>query len=156
MDKQRILNHLLAKGLTLATVESLTGGLLANSFVMEPGASRFFMGGWIPYTEAMKKSLLGIPNAIIEQGGMVQETVARSMVSYGLKTSGATLCLATTGQAGPTADAWTRVGDVYLAIGNAINTHIRFFHFEGNRTQIRQQSVEQSWVLLNEFLETYY
>ncbi len=141
--------------ITISTVESLTGGLLASSFIAFPGASHWFLGGIIPYTSNLKQTWLHVPETMLQQGGPVQESVARQLALEGLKQSQATICLATTGNAGPTSDAFTHVGECFIAITNGLHTHIEHLFLTGNRFEIREEVVNRSWKLLKQFLSTY-
>jgi PncC family amidohydrolase len=120
------------------------------------GASRWFLGGLIPYAPSLKQTWLKVPLTLIEKGGTVQEGVVRQLVLEGKLQTGATICIATTGHAGPTADAWTRVGECFIAITNGHHTVVNHLFLSGDRQSIREQVVEQSWRMLKHFLSTYY
>jgi nicotinamide-nucleotide amidase len=94
-----------AAGTTVATAESVTGGLVARMLVAVPGASDAFRGGWVVYSDAWKRDALGVPAALLERRGAVSEEVARAMAEGALARSGAGAALATTGVAGPGPDA---------------------------------------------------
>lgn len=104
------------KGLTIATAESCTGGLIAHRLTHVPGASNVLCGGWIAYTEAMKQAMLGVDPLLIKQEGVVSAAVAGAMVEGALTLSGAAWGVATTGYAGPTGgSARDPIGTCYIA-----------------------------------------
>lgn len=90
-----------ARGLTIVTAESCTGGLIARMLTDVPGASRVFAGGWVPYANRRKTADLDVPESLLATRGAVSEAVAAAMASGALVRSGASIALATTGIAGP-------------------------------------------------------
>lgn len=103
------------KGLTIATAESCTGGLLSELITSVSGASAVFELGLCTYSERIKSKLLNVPADIIKEFGVVSEQTALYMVRGLKECSGADVCVSVTGIAGPsggTAD--TPVGTVYL------------------------------------------
>jgi len=109
----------------LASVESCTGGLLASAFTDVPGASSFFWGGWVCYDLSAKHQQLGVPKATLSTYGPYSHEVVRAMAEAGLaallaakpKAKRTTLCLATSGIAGPTGGTRaTPVGTCYIAL----------------------------------------
>jgi nicotinamide-nucleotide amidase len=89
-------------GLTLATAESCTGGLLASVLTDVDGCSHAFERGFVVYTDAAKHELLGVPEELLERDGAVSEPVARAMAEGALERSTADIAFAVTGFAGPT------------------------------------------------------
>jgi PncC family amidohydrolase len=87
--------------LTLATAESSTGGLLGHAITAVPGASHYYLGGVIGYSNTAKQAELGLPDELLEAHGAVSAEVAAAMASGALERFGADLGLATTGIAGP-------------------------------------------------------
>jgi nicotinamide-nucleotide amidase len=98
---QQVLERACDKGLSLATAESCTGGLLASLLTDVEGASHAFERGFVVYTNEAKAELLGIPIALIEREGAVSEPVARAMAEGALQASRADVALSITGFAGP-------------------------------------------------------
>ena len=88
-------------GITVATAESCTGGLLAATLTAVPGSSDVFERGFVTYSNASKSEMLGVPVWLIERHGAVSEDVARAMAGGRLTHSRATLAIAVTGVAGP-------------------------------------------------------
>ncbi|MDF4253076.1 nicotinamide-nucleotide amidohydrolase family protein [Streptomyces sp. WMMB303] len=101
---------------TLAVAESLTGGLVAAEITGVPGASRVFRGSVTAYATSLKRDVLGVDGALLEERGAVDAEVARRM-AHGVRTVlGADWGLATTGVAGPEPQDGQPVGTVYVAI----------------------------------------
>jgi len=92
---------LLDRGLTIATAESCTGGLIAKRLTDVPGSSRYFKEGFILYHNSTKSSRLGIPADLIDRDGAVSESVARAMAEGCRAVSGCDFSISTTGIAGP-------------------------------------------------------
>ncbi|SFW43050.1 CinA family protein [Ruminococcus flavefaciens] len=117
LDKtvENVVKLLEREGLTIATAESCTGGLLSELITSVSGASAVFELGICTYSQRIKTEFLGVPAEVIQEFGVVSEETALSMVK-GLKIrSGADVCVSVTGIAGPsggTAD--TPVGTVYI------------------------------------------
>lgn len=89
------------RGLTVATVESCTGGLVCGALTAIPGSSDVVLGGLATYSNAAKSALAGVPAALIEAHGAVSEPVARAMAEGGRVRLDADLAVAITGVAGP-------------------------------------------------------
>lgn len=92
---------LIARGLSVATAESCTGGLVARLLTDVPGISAVFREGWVTYSEASKRERLGVPAELLARHGAVSGEVAQAMAEGAARASGARLSLATTGIAGP-------------------------------------------------------
>lgn len=134
---------LLARGESLATAESCTGGYVAQMLTALPGASAWFERGFITYSNAAKEELLDVPPAILARHGAVSPETARAMARGALAHSRADWSLAVTGIAGPGGGtpekpvgtvcfAWAyRHGDCMAATA----------HFAGSRLSIRRQAV---------------
>ncbi len=111
------LDLLTEKGLTLATAESCSGGLIAKRITDLPGASKVLKGGVVSYTNEVKESLLGVPAALIKEHTPVSAQVAKAMAVGGRKALCADLCIATTGVAGPGPDEYGNpVGMIYVSL----------------------------------------
>lgn len=95
------LDALIAAGLTVATVESCTGGLVAGALTAIPGSSAAVDRGYVTYSNAAKAEMVAVPPALIEAHGAVSAEVAGAMAQGGLARSGADIAVAVTGIAGP-------------------------------------------------------
>ena len=102
LDAARALLALLeSRGLTLATAESCTGGLIAAALTAIPGSSAVVTRGFVTYSNEAKRDMLGVPWGVLEGFGAVSESVARRMAEGALRQSGADLAVSCTGIAGP-------------------------------------------------------
>ncbi len=98
-------------GASVATAESLTGGRLAALLTSVPGASATYVGGVVTYATELKQSLLGVPEALVAEHGVVSAPCARAMAAGVRGLTGSTYALATTGVAGPDRQEGQAAGD---------------------------------------------
>ena len=133
---------LIEQGLTLATAESCTGGNIARLLTSQAGASAYFKGGVVAYSNEVKESILGVKHSTLEAHGAVSEETVREMVE-GVRTKlGADLAIATTGIAGPDGGTPEKpVGTVWIAVADATHTEAKLLQFGANR---RQQNIDCS------------
>ena len=96
-----VLAALRARGWTLATAESCTGGLIAAALTHVPGSSDVVDRGFVTYSNAAKTELLGVPATLLAKHGAVSEAAARAMAEGAVARSGAALAVSVTGIAGP-------------------------------------------------------
>lgn len=109
-------------GLTVGTAESCTGGRVAEAIIAVPGASTYFKGGIVCYTDDIKERLLNVDAELIAEKTAVSEEVAKAMVKGALQTLGTSYAIATTGTAGPGGGTpEIPVGTIWLACGDAEN-----------------------------------
>src|SRR5262249_56351712 len=101
---------------TVATAESLTGGLVAAALTSVPGASAVFVGGIIAYSAELKARMLGVPADLLDRVGTVDPDVAMAMARGARQRLGAKIALATTGVAGPDPVGDRPVGTVHVAV----------------------------------------
>ena len=114
--EETLIRTLRAKGLTLATAESCTGGLIAQRLTSVSGASEVFGYGFVTYWEQAKTGMIGVDPDVIRKYNVVSAPVAAQMALGAARTAGADLAVSVTGLAGPTGgDAVRPVGTVYLA-----------------------------------------
>ena len=149
----QLAKRLLAKGWSLATAESCTGGMIAAFCTDLSGSSQWFERGFVSYSNASKTELLGVDASLIERHGAVSEEVARAMALGALRHSRAQVALAVTGVAGPTGGSVDKpVGCVWFAWGvpgssgpsmGAQSAWIKSERrdFVGNRAQVRQATL---------------
>jgi nicotinamide-nucleotide amidase len=117
LDEQaeRLMRRLCDKGLTVATAESCTGGMLAALLTDIEGAGHGFDRGFVTYAEGSKVELLGIPAELLKENDAVSEKVARAMAQGALNRSSAELAIGITGFAGPAAPG-REEGLVHIAL----------------------------------------
>jgi nicotinamide-nucleotide amidase len=151
LDAARSLLALLdARGLTLATAESCTGGLIAAALTAIPGSSAVVTRGYVTYSNEAKAEMLGIPMGVIEGYGAVSESVARRMAEGALRASGADLAVSCTGIAGPGgATPGKPVGLVHMAAARRDGRTVSLRQvFPGDRTAVRAATVAEALALV--------
>lgn len=119
---REIQQYLYESGLTLGTAESCTGGRIAEAIISVPGASAYFKGGIISYTNDVKENVLGVDSQLLEEKTAVCEDVAIAMVKGAIKTLYVDFAISTTGVAGPGGGTHDiPVGTIWIACGNKDN-----------------------------------
>lgn len=140
---QQLGEELLARGLTVATAESCTGGGIAVALTDIAGCSAWFERGYVTYSNTAKSEMLGVAPALIEQEGAVSEAVVMAMAK-GACLAGDSLGVAVSGVAGPGGGSPDKpVGTVWLAcyLAGEDKVHSRLLTLRGDRHAIRQQTV---------------
>lgn len=142
------------RGLSLATAESCTGGWAAQVVTATAGSSGWFDRGFITYSDAAKRDMLGVAAETLAQHGAVSEATAREMAAGALARSRAQLALAISGVAGPSGGTAEKpVGMVCFAWalpGGSVAAETR--RFSGDREAVRRQSVVYSLTRLMQLL----
>ena len=126
------------RGQTLATSESMTGGLLATLVTGVPGASAVFLGGVVSYATAVKQDLLKVPDDVVQNDGVVSARCAEAMASGVRDLIGTTYALSTTGVAGPETQEGKPVGTVYVGLAGPEGTRSVPLSLDGDRAEIRE------------------
>ena len=127
--------------LTISVAESLTGGLVAASLTQIPGASAVFKGGIIAYRDETKEQVLKVDAALITKFTSISEPVAQSMATNIREIMNTDIGIATTGVAGPDKSEGFAPGIVFVAISIGDHNICQKLELVGDRTQIRDQSV---------------
>jgi nicotinamide-nucleotide amidase len=127
---KEILYHLYETGKTLATAESCTSGQIGEVITSVPGASAYYRGGTICYSDFAKTKVLGVDADLIKEKNAVSEEVAKEMVKGIIDLMESDYAIATTGFAGPGADAGIPVGTIWIACGT--KDEIRTMKLEGD------------------------
>ncbi|MFD6031722.1 CinA family protein [Cellulosimicrobium funkei] len=140
-DVVELLGALEARGWTLATAESLTGGLLSATIVDVPGASRVLRGAVVAYATDVKESVLGVDGDLLAAHGAVHPEVARQMAERVRDVLGADVGVATTGVAGPDPQDGRAPGTVFVAASGPGGTEVRELHLAGDRAAVRAATV---------------
>jgi nicotinamide-nucleotide amidase len=147
-----VLLHLGMRHLTLAAAESCTGGLLAERLTAVAGSSRYFLGGAVVYSDALKTTFAGVPAEMIERDGPVSEPVARALAEGIRERTGASIGVSITGIAGPGpgtgADAGKPLGLVYIGVADADGTQVKELNLTGDRERIRWWSAQHALEML--------
>ncbi len=146
----RLVADLTSRGLTLATAESLTGGLVAGAITTVPGSSVVLRGGAVTYATDVKASLLGVDADLLSRVGAVDPDVALAMADGARRVFAADLAVATTGVAGPTEQDGRPVGTVFVAVvGDGIR-RVRRLALDGGRAEIRAATVAAAITLVHD------
>jgi nicotinamide-nucleotide amidase len=149
---ERVLQRACDLELRLVTAESCTGGLIASLLTDVTGCSHAFERGFITYTNASKRDLLGVPEALLHNPGPVSEAVARAMAEGALARSDGDIALAITGFAGPGEDAILGLVHFATAARGAGTLHRRCKFDETDRAGVRLRCVEVALQMLRERL----
>lgn len=155
--EKAVVDLLLANKLTISTVESCTGGLLAARMINVPGVSEVFKSGYITYSNKAKRRLLGIKKNLLLKHGAVSEEIAREMAKGAALLSKADVTVSITGIAGPDGGTEEKpVGLVYIGCNVCGRITVKECHFSGNRAKIRENTVSSALSLLRECILQYY
>lgn len=147
---RNLAERLRARGLTIATAESCTGGALAAALTALAGSSDYFQGGVVAYSLDAKRGLLGVSDDILDRDGAVSEACALAMASGARRALGVDLALATTGIAGPGgAEPGKPVGLIFIALAatEGDGAICRRFVFSGNRATIIGSATREALAL---------
>ena len=139
----------------IATAESCTGGLIAGALTDLAGSSAMFDRGFVTYSNAAKRDMLGVPQAVLDRFGAVSEEVASAMATGALRRSGAQITVSVTGIAGPGGSDFKPEGRVCfgLASQHGLRTHTQDFGALG-RDAVRRATVDRALAdLLEEVLK---
>lgn len=151
----RIVEALGRSGTTIATAESLTGGMVAAALTSVPGASAVFRGGVVAYATDLKAALAAVPQDVLDRHGPVAAQTAEAMARGVRVACAATYGVATTGVAGPDAQDGNPPGTVYVAVASPDTVRVRSAepsHDVGDRAAVRQLAVETALALIGEEL----
>jgi nicotinamide-nucleotide amidase len=144
-----------AAGVTLATAESCTGGLVGAALTDVAGASTVFAGGAVTYSDETKITMLGVDPALLSTFGAVSDAVAGAMACGARDITGADLAVAVTGIAGPDGGAPGKpVGTVWFGVAGPDGVATEMRRFPGDRATVRERSVTTALDLLRRALPT--
>ncbi|HPB11890.1 MAG TPA: nicotinamide-nucleotide amidohydrolase family protein [Kiritimatiellia bacterium] len=147
--ESRLVGACVARGVTLATAESCTGGLVAARITAVPGSSAAFLGGVVSYANAAKMALLDVPQSVLDQAGAVSEACAAAMADGARQRLNADLAVAVTGIAGPTGGTPEKpIGLVCFGLAAADGVRTEHRIFTGDREAVRLQATEHALALL--------
>lgn len=138
-----VVEKLKQKKLTISSAESLTGGLVGVSLSSISGASEVFKGSVVAYTDEIKINVLNVDSQVIKQFTSISEQVAQLMALNVRKLMNSDIGISTTGVAGPNSSAGLKPGIVFVAISSDDHNMCQKLELTGDRTSIREQSVEK-------------
>ena len=150
---EQLASALTARGWTMATAESCTGGLIAGACTDRAGSSDWFERGFVTYSNEAKAESLGVDRALIDAHGAVSEVVARAMAFGALRHSRAQVSVAVTGIAGPTGGSASKpVGTVWFgfSVDGLLSSETR--RFAGDRAEVRAATAAHALTRLLELV----
>lgn len=138
---------------TICTAESLTGGRIASNMVSVSGASAYFKGSFVAYTEEMKQAVLNVSSETIKKYSVVSKEVAKEMAVSAREKLHTDYSIAVTGNAGPTTDKTDKsVGDVYIALASEATVLVEEFNFGQPREKVINRTVNKALEILQKEL----
>ncbi len=141
------------KSIKIGTIESCTGGKIAHRIVSVSGASSYFEGSIISYSNRIKNQVVGIPAEILSKHGAVSETTVKEMVKRGCALLGVDVVVAVSGIAGPTGGSPEKpVGTIWLAVGNETEVTTMLYKAGKNRAKNIELAAQAGLNLLRKFL----
>ena len=141
---QSVIAALKAGGKTIATCESLTGGMICAALVDVPGASSVVRGGLITYQTDTKTLLAGVDARLIREKGVVSAEVARAMAEGTRLRLGVDMAVSATGMASPGDPGDPPAGTVFVGVSTAEETYALPLLLAGSRQEVRWQTVENA------------
>ena len=141
------------KGLTFATAESLTGGLIGARFTALPGASAVYKGGAVTYCNEVKAAMLAIDRDMIEEKGAVSYETAAAMAKGARLAVGADLAVSATGLAGPDGDGVHPVGTVFVGLADRDSVWVRQLRLGTRRERVRALAANHAFDMLRRYLQ---
>ena len=143
-DPDPVVGRLIDAGATVATAESITGGRLGARLTDGAGASAAFLGASSPMPPRSKISVLGVPEALVDDHGVISEECARSMAESVRTMMGTTYGVSTTGVAGPDTQEDQPVGTVFVGVAGPDGTDVLRLALDGDRMEIQKQTVAEA------------
>ena len=149
----RLFRACVDRGLTVATAESCTGGLVAHAITEIAGSSAYFRGAWVTYADDVKRDQLGVAQELLDAHGAVSAQVARAMAEGARARLATDLAVAITGIAGPGGGSDEKpVGLTYVAVADDRGADVRRFLWTGDRSENKRDSAAAALDLLLERL----
>ncbi len=139
------------RGLTLATMESATGGLLASTITDAPGSSSYFRGGLVAYATEQKIAW-GVPAEVVEQHGVISPECAKAMAAAAHAQLHTDIGVAVTGVAGPDEQEGKPVGTMHVAVHDGVDDHVISYQFAQGREAAKRRAVTVAFQLLRRVL----
>jgi nicotinamide-nucleotide amidase len=154
LDLLRLIAALNELQATVATAESLTGGLVGAALTDVPGVSSVYRGGAVVYATELKATLAGVPSALLDEVGPVHPDTAAAMAAGVRDRLGATYGIATTGVAGPDPQDGHPAGEVYVAAAGPFGVRVEALQLSGDRPEIRAGAVAAAIQLAADLVES--
>lgn len=154
ITEKTLVDTLSAKGLTFASAESCTGGLIAKKVTDVSGCSSVFLGGVVSYANSVKENVLGVPAEVLATVGAVSRETAEAMALGVRRITGADVSVSTTGIAGPGGGTPEKpVGLVYIAASYGETVCVTENHFSGTRDEVRHAAAEKALKMALELIQ---
>jgi PncC family amidohydrolase len=151
---ERLQGLAVAAGWTVATAESCTGGMIADTLTDIPGSSGYLLGGIVAYADEVKARQLDVPAEVIAAHGAVSAQVARAMALGARQRFGATFAVSVTGIAGPDGGSEAKpVGLTYVALAGPVGVEVRRFVWTGDRAANKSASTRAALSMLIDAVE---
>ena len=151
--EEELVALLSARGLTFATAESCTGGLIPKKITDVAGCSSVFLGGVVSYANSVKQNVLGVSGETLATVGPFSPETAKQMAEGVRSLTGADAAVATTGVAGPGGTADKPTGLVYISASFRGKTVVTENHFEGTRSDVRQKAANKALEMAIELIK---
>ena len=150
---ERLYTVCVERGLTIATAESCTGGLVAHAITEIAGSSAYFLGGFVTYADEAKRDQLGVAPELLASHGAVSAQVARAMAEGARVRLATTVAVSITGIAGPGGGSDEKpVGLTYVAVADQAGADVRRHLWSGDRSANKRDSAAAALELLLERL----
>ena len=151
--EEELVALLSARGLTFATAESCTGGLIPKKITDVSGCSSVYLGGVVSYANSVKQNVLGVSGEMLADIGPYNRETAEQMVAGVRALTGADAAVATTGIAGPGGTEYKPAGLVYIAASFRDKTFVTENHFSGTRAEVREQAANKALEMAIEIIK---
>ncbi len=155
--EQTVVDLLVANELTITTVESCTGGLIAGRLINVPGVSEVYKSGEITYSNKAKRRILGVKKSTLQKHGAVSSQTVKEMCLGAAFFNKADVAVAVSGIAGPDGGTPEKpVGLVYIGVNVCGQVTTAEYHLKGDREKVRNTAVAESLILLRKCILEYY
>ena len=152
--EQKVVAALKERGLTMTTVESCTGGMIAAAVTSVAGSSSVFHQGYVTYCDAAKHEMVGVRKKTLRKYTAVSRQTAKEMAAGGARAAKADCCISVTGYAGPpSGEPGEEVGLVYIGCAFRGKVKVKECHFFGTRGEVREQAKQKALKMLAVRLE---
>ena len=151
MTSIELSNFLKEKKLTISSAESFTGGLFAREITRIPGASKIFKGAIVSYATEVKINVLGVPQKIVDNFGVVSSECAYEMADRVRKLLGSDIGVSFTGNAGPDTMENKPAGKIFIGVSIKDRTCTYEYDLNGSREEIQNKALEIAFSLIKDF-----